>query len=80
MAAVSRRVIFVVRRLMQMWITVGFAERELDVEKLSNLKTSNSRLSCLESKAVRRSYVTAAKDYFAARVDNFKRAIFGERI
>jgi len=32
-----------VRRLMQGWITVGFAGRELDVEKLPELETSNSR-------------------------------------
>jgi hypothetical protein len=30
---------------------VGFAGRELDVEKLSKLKTPNSRLPCLEFKA-----------------------------
>ena len=65
---------------MQGWIIVGFVERELDVEKLSELKMSKSRLPCLEFKAVRRSGVTARKEHVAARVDTFKRALFGERI
>ncbi len=65
---------------MQGYITVGFAERELDVEKLSELETSNSRLPCLECQAVRCSGETARIDYVAVRSDNFKRAVFGERI
>lgn len=42
---------------------VGLAQRELDEEKLFKLKTSNSRLSGLELKAVRGVGETAGNDW-----------------
>ena len=63
-------------------ITAVFAERELDVEKLSKLKTSNSRLPCLEPKAYRpfAAVETACKKNLVIilRVENFNRTFFGK--
>ncbi len=69
-----------VRRFSQIADNDRFAERELDVEKSFKLKTSNSRLFCLECYAVRRAVETARIENIAARLDKFKCASFSKRI
>ena len=71
-------------RLMPMLIPSGFAERELDVAKSSELKTSNSRLPCLECKACRpvAAIETACKKNLVIilRVEDFDRPLFIKRL
>lgn len=69
-----------IQRLMPMLITAVFAERELDVEELSKLKTSNSRVLCSELKACRSvaAVEAACKEnrVIILRVEDLNRTLF----
>ncbi len=62
----------------------SFAVRELDVEKVSELETSNSRVLCSESKAGRpfAAVETACKKYrvIILRVEDLNLTLFVKRI